>query len=370
MRDGHFCEITERKCVMINEDLSIPGRPLLGKIIIVKQDGGKIYEPKLRCSVPNLMEQLQTAVQLEWFIITAYLNVYYSISEGHNLYFKNAIHKIITNKINHMTLAANMLIALNRHPKVNDPAVNPVFPTMGTPGGLLPGLLVELKKLSIEYIHDILMAFEIPVKGKRSKFGDLFTIEAFYNEIKDCIHILERSGVNIFNELTKDVQVKIKNWFPIVDASSAIRAVEVILSQGSDEKREGLLPLGHFLILEEMVCGWKLVTFPNNSFAFLGDEIHFEPQYVWPIHSNFNASLLTPESKCYNEALRFHQTNLELLESLQAAFDGNPKKIGYSIEKMFALTNCAKALVTIKFNDDPGDNTTCGPVWDYHWPQE
>lgn len=91
---------------------------------------------------------------------------------------------------------------------------------------------------------------------------------------------------------------------------------------------------------------------------------------VWPMRSNPTAATLVPETNCYFESQAFHVVYRRVLRNLQHIFNGHPERIWTTTKLMESLKIHARRLMWIQYNPyDPTDHTTCGPVWDYTWPQ-
>jgi hypothetical protein len=351
--------------------IEIKGHPLFGR------RGGE--DADWICTRHQLAIQLQTAIALEWATIPPYLTAMYSIVEGCNTEIYSMIRTIVIQEMLHFLQAANILIAMGGTPVIDSADFAPSYPTR-LPGCVLPGLLVTLEKLSLEYVQRVFMGIEVPQKTEVA--GDIdtdkYTIGAFYEEISDCINIL---GDDIFDLDNVDNQV---NWpwdptnqvgevHPITDAASAIHSIKNITAQGEgeglmDPSDIGNYTLAHFFKFEEIVCEQHLVQVSEDTYAYRGDIIAFRSDGVWPMRNKPKASDVPPDTNCYTESQVFHLTYRALLRKLQEVFDGNPDKINEAITIMESLQVHAKKLMWTKFYPDSDtDDTTCGPVWDYSW---
>jgi len=353
----------------------IPGRPLLGRL----QNRFRDHDTEPNCTKDDVLEQLQTAVQLEWATLPAYLTALYSIVEGCNVQIYNIIRSIVMQEMLHVTQAANIMIALDRYPVMDDASFIPTYPTH-LPGGVLPRLVVHLKKLSLEHVHRNFMAIEVPQETEVAGTINttLYTIGVFYQEIADCI---EELGDEIFNPSTVDQQV---NWpwdpteeigyvIPVIDAVSAVEAIDAIIAQGEgagqiDPTDIGNYTLAHFFKFEEIVCQNHLEQVSDDTYAYTGAPIPFVNGGVWPMRDNPTVSDITTGTNCYTEARVFHTLYRSLIRKLQEVFSGSPEEISEAVTIMESLQAHAKKLMWTKFY--PDSDTTCGPVWDYEWPEE
>ena len=332
------------------------------------------------CNVVNLRRQLQKAIELEWATIPLYLTSLYSIVDGYNTEIYRIIRSVITQEMLHMTQSANILIAMHGSPLIDHPSINPSFPIRGLPGGVLPGLEITLEKLSLAHVYKVFMGIEVPQNTLVDYpiISNRTTIGVFYHEIKDCIKAL---GDAIFDPGTLDHQVKwpwvptedVGSIVPVTDCSSAERAIDVIVSQGEgtsllNPDEIGSDTLAHFFKFEEVICQRHLEKVDYLHYAYIGAPIPFDPSGVWPMRPNPKASTVLPETQCYTEARVFHQVYRSLLHRLQQVFNGHSEDIFVTVQLMKSLGVHAKRLMSIKYRpDDPHDDTTCGPVWDYYW---
>ena len=95
----------------------------------------------------DLYEFLQSAIELEHATIPAYLQALYSIKHDRNTVIASLIRSIIVEGMLHMTLAANLLNALEGKPVINKPWSIPVYPGP-LPMNIHEGLQVGFAPLS------------------------------------------------------------------------------------------------------------------------------------------------------------------------------------------------------------------------------
>ena len=375
-----------------SNSVPIPERPLF----LHKKNGrnaGKDISDLLMCSKRNIARQLQTALQLEWSTIPVYLTSLYSIMDGCNDEIYDLIRSAVMQEMLHFSLVGNMLIALGEVPQIDHPNIAPSYPGQ-LPGCVIPELEVTLEKLSRAHIHDVFMVIELPVETKVGgdlDYGDLYTIGAFYDEIKGCLQRrLDEGKDEIFDDTTVDYQVKWPSWgalsrvgnlIPILNTSSAIEAINVIVSQG--EGATMLTPkdiddatLAHFFRFEQVYCKRHLEKREDDTYAYSGYQIPFNVDGIFNMRPNPSTDNVPVNTICYTESRMFHQTYRNFLRQLQLAFNGRPSDEGVgepqdffrAVQLMEALQLNAKRLMRIEF--DSSEHTTCGPVWDYEWKGE
>lgn len=334
------------------------------------------------CTLQGLMKQLQMAIELEWATIPVYITSLYSVVEGYNTEIYNLINTVIVQEMLHMVQVANILIALNGSPLIDSPSVVPSYPVVGLPGGVLPGLKVSIEKLSLEHVYKVFMPIETPQRSfvtYPAIVNEKNTIGAFYGEITDCI---EHLNDEVFNVTTVDYQVKwplvtdksVGYVTPVTNKASALKAIDIIISQGEgsgllDPNELGSETLAHFYKFEEIVCGKHLVKVSDFHYAYTGSPISFDAKGVWPMRPNPTAATVHPHTNCYIESRAFHGVYRMLLRRLQEVFNGHPQDMMITMQLMESLKIHAKKLMWTRYGADLHDNTTCGPVWDYTWPQ-
>lgn len=327
------------------------------------------------CSVENLREQLQLAIQLEFFTLPLYLTSLYTIMEDCNTDAYRVIRNIAMQEMLHFAQAANMLIAVGGNVKIDYPDIVPSYPTVGLPGGVRPNLMVSLKKFELSHVYSNFMGLETPALtyvDLHHPECTLNTIGQFYKEIELCMKTL---GDSIYDPSSVDKQVEwpwnetkdIGKLYKVTNFTSAKKAIKEIVEQG-----EGANPLhpndaitgqyAHFYRFEEIVCQRKL-NVSESGYTYDGDPIPYNPQGVWPMRDNPSKEFIVPGTECHTQARAFHQVYRNFLRVMQKTFSGSPEKITEAVELMEALQVHAKKTMWT-----PYDKTrTCGPVWDYEW---
>ena len=327
------------------------------------------------CSVENLREQLQLAMQLEFSTLPLHLTSLYSIMEDCNTEAYQLMRNIAMQEMLHFAQAANMLIAVGGNVRIDYPDVVPSYPTVGLPGGVLPSLDVSLKKFELFHVYSNFMGVETPALtyvARPEPEYTLNTIGQFYKEIQLCMKTLgdgiyDPSSVNIQVEWPWNESEDIGQLYKVTDFTSAEQAINQIVEQG-----EGASPFNpndtitdqyaHFYRFEEIVCQRKL-TLSESGYAYDGDPIPYNPQGVWPMRDNPRKEFIVPGTECHTQAKAFHQVYRNFLRVMQKTFSGSPDKITEAVELMEALQVHAKKTMWT-----PYDKThTCGPVWDYEW---
>ena len=381
-QDKYFQKIiSEEDFILAFEDAGPPPRPLFGLEVVRDNQtyqnvlrGFVKADYRVKCNLPSLQQQLQQAVQIEFYTIPLYITSLYTIIDHHNKEAYKAIREVVMQEMLHFVQAANILIATGGRVMIDGPDFAPKYPATGLPGGVHPNLTVNLENYNLEHVHNVFMTIEMPGehKNKSDNFSRLFTIGMFYEEIESCINTL---GDGIFAEPNVNKQVEwpwhngLGTVYIVNDTKSASRGIDEIIEQGegADYLNPNQIDTGlyaHFYRFEELVCQNRLVKVDNSSYAFTGAPIVYDKSWVYPMIDNPNKYSFQPNNYCYTQARAFHRVYRELLQTLQATFDGEPGRITEAVELMESLQVHAKRCISTPYM---ATDYNCGPVWDYEW---
>jgi rubrerythrin len=123
-------------------------------------DGLLMEQGKIQDRV-GLQNALQMALAIEHATIPAYLYALFSIKRERNQEVADIIRSVVMEEMLHMALVSNLLNAVGTTPQIGWPQTVPRYPGP-LPGGLLPDLLVSLRKCSISQVRSVFMAIEQP----------------------------------------------------------------------------------------------------------------------------------------------------------------------------------------------------------------
>jgi rubrerythrin len=310
---------------------------------------------------------LQAAVELEHATIPAYQTALFSIKPGSNREAAAVIASVAREEMLHMAIACNVLNALGGAPVIDKPDFIPVFP------GPLPmgigDLTVGLEKLTRGLVYNTFMAIEQPeakldiaVKAPRlaplmalcapAPTGAAAPAAAEYATIGDFYHALMKEiaalPTSAFGQPSSP-QVVDNTWyppaqlFPITDAASAIRALEVIVDQGEGTKTDPLEAKhgapAHYYRFAEIAYARRLVrdqTEPNG-FAYSGAPVPLDPAGVWNLLSNAKAVDYAEGTQARHLAERFNYSYTCLLKALHETFNGRPETLKSALALMFEV---------------------------------
>lgn len=316
---------------------------------------------------------LQNAIELEHSTIPPYLTAMFSLRSGTNHRIGTLIRSIVIQEMLHMSIAANILIAIGGRPQINNPAFIPKYP------GPLPmdigGLIVGIEAFSMPVVKQTFMAIEqpedeIPVRtpGLLEAAETYATIGEFYDAIKAQIRAL---GPSIFVQPTAPPQVVAPHWFPpdklypITGPDSACRAIDLIKLEGEGT---ALTPYqspddpAHFYKFGSIVAGRELVTTPTG-YAYAGAAIPFDPDGIWPLKPNCTIAEFAVGTQARTRIEQYAWNYSSLLNALHDAFNGEPARLDAAIGAMYDLRVVAVAMMQTVA--DPQTGQTVGPSYEY-----
>ena len=326
-------------------------------------------------SAPDLGNLLQNALRLEHATVPAYLTAAYSIRRNTNTAIFTAIKDIAEEEMLHMALVANLINAIGSRPDIANPEFLPRYPGP-LPMAIGNGLIVGLKPLSRDLVHDVFMEIEkpenpllFPVKPLAAGEPEFATIGEFYKAIID--RILEL-GDGIFSPRVPQVTLPDRpgTWerlTPITDTLSAVKALQWIMEDGEGTPTlpfDGSGDFAHYYRFEEIFHGRKLIPDANAPlrFAYAGDPVPLDTTKIWPLPENPKAADYSAGSDARRAVDSFNQFYSDMLRSLQRAFDGEPTEMTKALSLMGRLRSTATQLVQLV---DPGSGKRGAPTYEY-----
>jgi ferritin-like protein len=339
---------------------------------MIKLQPGIISGIRAATSPEELGVYLQNAVELEHSTIPPYLTAMFSLRPGTNTQIARNIREIVIEEMLHMTIAANILIAIGGSPSINQPYFVPKYP------GPLPmnigDLKVGIEAFSIDLVKRTFMDIEepehpVPVEEKAALEAPEFaTIGAFYDAIKEQIKTL---GPSIFVKTSAPPQVVNSTWFSpdrlfaITDVETAWRAIDLIKLEGEGTSLSPFEAPGdpaHYYRFGEIAAGRRLVVTPTG-FAYGGEPLLFDPAGVWPLRPNCKIDDFPPNTQARTRIDAFAYNYSALLNALHNSFNGDPAQLDAAIGLMYDLRTSAVALMETDTGD--GSGQTVGPSFEY-----
>ncbi|MCA9705359.1 MAG: ferritin-like protein [Myxococcales bacterium] len=331
---------------------------------------------------------LQRAIELEHSTIPPYLTAWYSLRPGLNDEVGRLLRSVVIEEMLHMTISANILVSLGGHPAINHAGFVPSYP-----GGLPMGIggsdfVVHIEAFSMELVKNTFMVIEEPeepvptttetwsndatpvAEPVDSPEPDYRTIGEFYAALEERLRALPDSDFGHVRHQVLRVWPEALN-FPITDSQSACRAIDIIVEQGegssTDPFEEG--EPAHYYRFGEIYYGAQLVAKPDGGkarYAYDGAPIAFVGDGVFPMRPD--PSPLQFPAGTYGRMLSddFTAGYSALLNSLHAAFNGEPARIRAAMGLMYQLRFLAQRLMSTPL--ERGRVETAGPVYRYVKP--
>ncbi|KRA17919.1 MULTISPECIES: ferritin-like protein [unclassified Lysobacter] len=323
----------------------------------------------------DLHKYLQNAVELEHSTIPPYLTAMLSLRPGSNRRIAAMIRSIIVQEMLHMSIAANILIAIGGSPRINTRDFVPKYPGP-LPMDIGDGLRVGIEAFSMGLVKHVFMAIEqpeeeIPIRQRMLQAGtepEYATIGEFYDAIQQRIREL---GQDIFVHTSAPPQVVNSAWFPpdklfpIEGPESACHAIEIIKLEGEGSSVTPFQSPGdpaHFYMFGSIVAGRELITTPEG-YAYAGVPIEFDPSAIWPLKPNCKIADFAPGTQARSRIEQFAYNYSALLNALHQAFNGTPQALDRAIGLMYDLRVLAVAMMQTDIGD--GTGRTVGPSYEY-----
>ncbi len=314
----------------------------------------------------DLHVYLQNAVELEHATIPPYLTAMFSLRPGTNQMIGGMIQSIVIEEMLHLTIAANILVAIGGRPQINRREFIPKYP------GPLPmsiggaGFVVGIEAFSKTLVHDTFMTIEEPenpVPIKSAAEPEYATIGQFYEALQQKITEL---GDGIF-KVGSDQQVL--TWFdsarlfPITSVATANKGIDIIVVEGEGTSTDPFQSPGdpaHYYKFSEIWHGRKIVRTPEG-YAYRGEVVPFDPAGVYPMKPNPKIADFPEGTQARTRIEQYAYSYSSLLNALHRAFNGQPETIDTAIGVMYELKVQAVALMQTML----ADGQTAGPSYEY-----
>lgn len=324
----------------------------------------------------DLHEFLLAAIQLEHSTIPPYLTALYSLKPGTNPAAAKIITSIVREEMLHMTIAANLLVALGGKPTFSAPGFVPSYP------GPLPmqvddDLRVGLAPCSQALIYDTFMRIEqpqeplaLPLKnGGTSQYpaappGPYPTIGDFYETLIGKLESMPitwgPASAQVTPETTGSAWFRKTDWFPITSLEDAKRAVNVIVSEGEGATSAPVDEDGdpaHFYRFGEIYYGALLVQDPAPGWSYTGAEVKLDEGQVFPMTPNARASMYPAGTRARLLVDEFNQAYMQILLGLDTVFRGQPQRLNTVLGLMYQLRILAYEVLTQPDPNNPAQST-------------
>jgi hypothetical protein len=343
----------------------------------------------VRANKQTLLQRLQTALEIEFATIPAYLVALLSIKLPGNRQAAERIRSVMIEEMLHLALVANVMNAVGGKPRLDKRAL-PKYPLqMDFKGEAFADrrFPINLAAFSASTI-DTFLQIEMP-RAEPEKAA-LFvakidvpglTIGDFYQQIVDLLEDIDRripGGL-----FTGDPATQIEGdyyWagggrvIAVRDLTTAKAALQLVISQGEGAwpRAPGAastgfgepLSMGHYYRFKEIACGRRYETTDDPSSDPTGPEIDVDYGAVYPIKENPSAKDFPPGSKLASLNQAFNRRYTMMVAQLQDSLSGNPKTLYTAImDSMHELTPLAHEMMKLPIA--PGARDTGCPTFDW-----
>ncbi len=325
-------------------------------------------------TVEQARDALQYAIELEHATIPPYLTALYSLKPGKNGAIAQLIKSIVSQEIQHMTLAANMLNAIGGEPDIDSHDFVPTYP------GGLPFHIADrngrkfelpLQAFSLDLVENVFMRIDEPdqpitcaADAQTLGFAQrqFRTIGEFYRALRAALEADWFAG-----ERARQVTGIVSPVYTLADAQ---KAIDSMLEQSEGTTLSPLAGadarLARYYRFAEIFHQRTLVPDPTvpQGHSYSGAPITFDPAGVRPIVANPYSGLYPAASIQRVESDVFNQIYSNLLRGLHITFNGHPDHLDTAIGLMVDLKQQATKLMSIPI----GANINAAPCYEYVAP--
>lgn len=342
----------------------------------------------------DLHDLLQKAVMLELSTIPAYATACYSIKEQ-SQYDRSApqivnaepievIRQVMVEEMLHMVLAANVLNALRGRPRLNDPAQLPHYPKDLLDGKGPTICLRRFTPAQIKSFRDVEWAPPEDADG-----GDYHTIGAFYRfVIRKLTEACKTHGAaRLFTgDPGRQIgpgdyygaggEVIMVNGDPEQCRERALAALHEILAEGEgahlhsvacDGDRipgpEERWDIAHFFKFSEILHSRYYQPTDHADEPPSGGDLAVDWSAVWPMKDDPKDEDYAAHPELMELSRQFNALWTELLDGLDAAFNGEKHALARLVPLMYRLKDAAQRLMRVPLPGTAGE--TAGPTWRY-----
>jgi hypothetical protein len=285
-----------------------------------------------------LRQALQRAIELELFTIPPYLCAMWSIkSQSGPVY--DRLRRIAVEEMFHLGLACNLLNAIGGSPQLNTDAAMPKYPRP-LPGGVHPGLVVGLEKVSKQLVQDKFMEIEKPDWPSVVTLfaGESYaTIGQFYAAVLAAFELLADSDIKNQKQVIYGSAL-----FKIKEKADVHMAIKTIREQGEGTPQTPLNPgnkPAHYYQFGEIVHE-KAAKLQDGQWKYTGTAVPF------PTTDEIYDMAPIPDGG-YAKSYDFDKAYTDLMTVLHEIWQtGNGNTLGSAVnDLMYGLTTQAQALM-------------------------
>ena len=339
----------------------------------------------------ELLNNLQTAIELEHSTIPPYLAAYFTINQDTNTFAWSTIRSVFMEEMLHMTLACNVLNAVGGNPFIDNPKFIPEYPAkMEFADRTFDVGIIKFSKAAIETFLEIEKPSEQTLKVKGEEAHKLLhpitlgetTIGEFYEVIKkQLIHLTDTYGEKAIFNGDPSLQITPKEYYGgggeiiiVKDLESALFAIDIIVDQGEgvsgtifdnsetyfDQPEE----VAHFYKFNEIYHERKYKKGDHPNQEPFGKKVDVNWDSVVDMVNNPKAADFPKGSAAREKADEFNQLYSHFLRLLHKTFNGEPSLIVKSVGMMYQMKYVAAELLNCKIPNHKKDKVA-GPPFEY-----
>lgn len=338
----------------------------------------------------SLFKNLQTAIELEHSTIPPYLAAYCTINDKTNAFAVETIRSVFMEEMLHMSLACQILNAVNGEPFIDHAKFVPEYPAQfNFKDRDFDVGLIKFSKEAIETFMQIekpddvplhVAGEDIPMLVDKIDLGQS-TIGEFYAVIKQqLIELTKEHGEEAIFNGDKNRQLDPAEYYGggggliVVDSlSTALLAIDIIVEQGEggdhsiwdgDAAYFGQdKEVAHFFRFKEIYEGqlYQEGDLPKEKPS--GPEVAVNWNAVQNMIDNPRADKFPDSSTAKEKAEEFNQLYSQFLEQLHQTFNGEPHGMRQAVGMMYQMKYLAQALLNIPVPEKEGK--VAGPTFQY-----
>ncbi|MCW2539395.1 MAG: Ferritin-like [Frankiales bacterium] len=336
----------------------------------------------------RLKELLAAAVKLELATIPPYLCALYSIRPGSNQQATLVLRSVVVEEMLHMVLAANVLNAIGGRPQVAGREHAPHYPHE-LPDGVILDLLpfspaaIEsfLQVENPQYLPTLTAPDSAALQVRRPELHTSHavavserptTIGAFYQEITETLKAVAADiGEPALFCGDPARQIGAEFYYAgggsptrVTDLESACRALDEVVDQGEGDilspyDADG--DLAHYFRFQQLKYNRSYLA-ADEIGTPTGPAMGVDFKTVYPMLANpRTAEYDDPDLKA--ASVRANHSWSQLLQQLDAAFDGRPDALLPAVHTMFRLRDAMLVLLANPLPDHHGRHA--GPTFEW-----
>ncbi|MBK8176699.1 MAG: ferritin-like protein [Rhodospirillales bacterium] len=323
-------------------------------------------------SMGDAAAALQTAIDLEFSTIPAYLYTKFSIKPGSNRQAVDSLSSIVGQEMTHMCLACNILNAIGGTPKLSSPVYpGPLPGGIGRDGAPLIAHLLPFSPEAMKQGMDIEEPEEpIPFPVERLMMAEAaltVTIGEFYAALDAFLAQLPNTQWAPNRNQIDDAQFFAGQLFPINSYADAHRAISIIVSEGEGTKANPLdfeNEVSHYYRFGEVFYD-KVLTKADNRLGYTWGPAPLGVDWsaVYPAISDpgtHDFSNEPPTARAVQAAC--NQAYTTLIEELQRAVSGERARLGNAVRAMFDLRMASTTALSTPLSQS---DKVAGPAFIY-----